>query len=435
MTISNARRAPEGRQALLPASGAWHPELGAADRQFFELSPDRPFALEGGGRLTGATLAYETWGTLDSSATNAVLVCHALTGDAHAHGPPNPPAQQTPGWWNDFIGPARPLDTDRYFVVCANVLGGCGGTTGPSSVNPATGERYGPDFPVVTIRDMVRSQALLARHLGVERWLSVVGGSMGGMQALEWAVTFPRRLRSVVVVASAAAASPQQIAWSNVGRNAIYDDPAFAGGRYYDTPDGGGPHRGLANARRIAMIHYRSADEFDRRFGRASSELALPVRFDQRFDVERYLDYNGKKLVRRFDANTYIALNKAMDLHDIGAKRSGGRRFPVREPSEGRHHRASVAAALRRVLVPTLVMSVSTDFLYPRSQQLQIVDALRGRVPVCHVDIDSDNGHDGFLTEPAQTGSPMGAFIDRVAKHDEVSELYLGDLVRSGHGA
>lgn len=421
MTSSNAQRAPKRRQALLPASGAWHPDFGAAQRQFFDLSPDRPFALEGGGSLTGAVVAYETWGTLDSSATNAVLVCHALTGDAHAHGAAHPPAQQTPGWWNDFIGPGRALDTDRYFVVCANVLGGCGGTTGPSSVNPATGERYGPDFPVVTIRDMVRSQAKLARHLGIERWLSVVGGSMGGMQALEWAVTFPRRLRSVVVVASAAAASPQQIAWSNVGRNAIYDDPAFAGGRYYDAPDGGGPHRGLANARRIAMIHYRSGDEFDRRFGRASSELAVPARLDQRFDVERYLDYNGNKLVRRFDANTYIALNKAMDLHDVGAKRTGGRRFPTKVPGDE-------LAALRRVEVPTLVMSVSTDFLYPRSQQLEIVDALRSRVPVCHVDIDSDNGHDGFLTEPTQTGRPMQAFIDRVAKWDEASEFDLRDL-------
>ncbi len=368
-----------------------------AERQFFDLSPDRPFALEGGGMLSGAEVCYETWGSLDGAASNAVLVCHALTGDAHAYGDALA-GQVTPGWWNDIVGPGRPIDTDRYFVVCANVLGGCQGTTGPASIDPSTGRSYGSRFPVVTIRDVVRSQRALAAHLGIDRWLAVVGGSMGGMQALEWAVSYPDRLGGLVVIASAAAASAQQIAWSRTGRQAIIDDPGFAGGDYYDREPGHGPHRGLANARRIAMIHYRSDEEFQRRFGRASNESGDPFRLDHRFDVESYLDYQADKMVRRFDANSYLLLNKMMDLHDVGRGRGG------------------VERALERVRVPSLVMSVSTDFLYPRHQQMEIVDALSGRVAIEHVDITSDNGHDGFLTEPDQTGFPTGEFLDRLAK-------------------
>ncbi len=386
----------------LPASGAWQPSLGAAERKFFELSPERPFTLESGGTLQAPVLAYETWGVLDDTASNAVLVCHALTGDAHAHGQAHPPSQPTEGWWNDFIGPGRPLDTDRYFVVCANVLGGCQGSTGPSSLNPITGHRYGPDFPVVTNRDVVRSQWALGRFLGIDKWLAVVGGSMGGMAALEWGITYPGRVGSLVIIASAAEASSQQIAWSRVGRLAILDDPKFADGHYYDAAEGDGPHRGLANARRIAMIHYRSGDEFDRRFARHSEDPLLPLRHDHRFDIESYLDYQGAKFVPRFDANTYLVLNKLMDLHDVGRGRGG------------------VEAALNRIVAPTMVMSVRTDFLYPRHQQMRIVETLASRptMRVEHVDIDSDNGHDGFLTEPDQTGPPMGEFIDDVYKND-----------------
>ncbi|HCB37853.1 MAG TPA: homoserine O-acetyltransferase [Acidimicrobiaceae bacterium] len=385
-------------EALPPASGAWHPGLPPARRRFFELSPQRPFGLEGGGLLHQPVLAFETWGELDATASNAILVCHALTGDAHAHGPSDPPGQLTEGWWNDFIGPGRPLDTDRYFVVCANNLGGCQGSTGPSSTDPATGRRYCAGFPVVTIRDIVRSQAALGEHLGVHRWAAVVGGSMGGMQSLEWAVTHPDRVAATVVIAACAAATAQQIAWSSAGRHAIVDDPGFAGGDYYDAPAGAGPHRGLANARRIAMIHYRSADEFDRRFDRQSEEALAPFRMGQRFDVERYLDYHGDKICDRFDANTYLVLNKCMDLHDIGRGRGG------------------VDGALARIRSATMVMSVNSDFLYPRAQQMRIVDALADQVTVEHVDIDSDNGHDAFLTEPHQSGPPMGRFIDEVAK-------------------
>lgn len=380
-----------------PVSGAWFPDMPLARREFFELSPDRPFALEGGGSLVEPVVAYETWGTLDASASNAVLVCHALTGDAHAHGDALP-GQASEGWWNDFIGPGRPLDTDRYYVVCANVLGGCQGTTGPASIDPATGRHYGAEFPVVTIRDVVRSQRALGRSLGVETWLAVVGGSMGGMQAIEWAATYPEQLRGLVVIASTAAASTQQIAWSQVGRQAIVDDPQWHSGQYYGLAPGEGPHRGLANARRIAMIHYRSDEEFERRFGRNSNTPGDPFRLEHQFDVEAYLDYQGQKIQWRFDANTYLVLNKMMDLHDLGRGRGG------------------IERALQRVRVPTQLMSVRTDFLYPRHQQVRILDALRGRVEVEHVDIDSDNGHDGFLTEPDQTGVPMGKFVDRIAK-------------------
>ena len=221
---------------------------------------------------------------------------------------------------------------------------------------------------------------------------------MGGMQALEWAVSYPDRCGSLVIVASTAAASAQQIAWSQVGRQAILDDPGYRGGHYYDAAPGEGPHLGLANARRIAMIHYRSGEEFDRRFDRHSNDPVEPFRLEHRFDIESYLDYQAEKIQWRFDANTYLVLNKMMDLHDIGRGRGG------------------VDQALHRVTCPSLLMSVRTDFLYPRYQQMRIVDTLRGRVPVEHIDIDSDNGHDGFLTEPEQSGLPMGDFVEKIAK-------------------
>ena len=396
--MSEASHTPESTATdTPPASGAWLENMPVAERQFFELSPDRPYVLESGGELVAPQIAYETWGNLDAASGNAVLICHALTGDAHAYGEAGP-GQPTPGWWNDFIGPGRPIDTDRFFVVCANVLGGCQGTTGPASINPVTGKRWGGDFPVVTIRDVVRSQRALAQHLGIQRWMAVVGGSMGGMQALEWATSYPDRCGSLVIIASTAAASAQQIAWSQVGRQAIVDDPAYEGGHYYDAAPGKGPHLGLANARRIAMIHYRSDEEFDRRFDRYSNDAIEPFRLDHRFDVESYLDYQAAKIQWRFDANTYLILNKMMDLHDVGRGRGG------------------VEQALKRITCPSLLMSVRTDFLYPRHQQIRIVNALKGRVPVEHIDIDSDNGHDGFLTEPEQTGGPMGDFIEKISK-------------------
>ena len=380
-----------------PASGAWRPGDELGHRRIARVVDGRPFRLEGGGRLDVVDVAYETWGELDPDGSNAVLVCHALTGDSHAAGRAGP-GHRVPGWWDDLIGPGRALDTDRFHVVCANVLGGCQGTTGPASEDPSTGKPYGSGFPVVTIRDIVRVQALLADRLGIATWRAVVGGSMGGMQALQWSVMFPERLRSLVAIATAAAASAQQIAWSMTGRRAVELDPGFAGGDYYDHEPGDGPHRGLALARSIAQIHYRSETVFDRRFGRGlidPLDAAGTFSLDQRFDVEGYLDYHGDKLARRFDANTYLRLNKAMDLHDLGRGRGG------------------VEAALGRIAVPSLVMSIRSDILYPPAQQELLRDVLRaeGR-RVGFYEIDSDDGHDGFLLEAAQIAPLVAGFLD-----------------------
>ncbi|MFQ5556953.1 MAG: homoserine O-acetyltransferase [Acidimicrobiales bacterium] len=385
----------------MPATGAWLPGDPPGDRRFVTITDGRPFALEGGGRLDEVVVAYETWGALDDAASNAVLVCHALTGDSHAAGPSGP-GHPAGGWWDELIGPGRALDTDRYYVVCPNVLGGCQGSTGPTAVDPATGRIYGPDFPCVTIRDMVRVQARLAEHLGVGRWLTVVGGSMGGMQVLEWGAMFPRRVRSIIPLATTAAASPQQIAWSAVGRLAIVTDPGFRGGRYYETADGEGPWMGLAVAREIAQITYRSGEVFDRRFGREPLDRRRELDIWSRYQVEAYLDHHGQKLVRRFDANSYIVLNRSMDLHDMGRGRGG------------------IAAALGRIQVPVMTASITSDTLYPPHQQQEIHDAVLAAGGWCRYDvIESLHGHDGFLIESEQLGAGIEEFLTTVEKSDD----------------
>ena len=384
----------------VPASGAWRPGMPVGRRQFLEFAKENPFALEGGGSLRSVTVAYETWGQLDASASNAVLVCHALTGDSHAAGPSGP-GHPTSGWWEDLIGPGRPLDTDRHFVVCANVLGGCQGTTGPASIDPTTGRPYASTFPVVTIRDMVRVQARLADHLGVARWLSVIGGSMGGMQVIEWAVMFPHRVRSIIPLASCAAASAWQIGWSAVGRTALALDPKWRRGEYYDAADGDGPHAGLAVARAIAQITYRSDHVFRERFDRDRIDTIDAFAMWDRFQVEGYLDYHGLKLARRFDANTYLVLNKAMDLHDIGRGRAG------------------VANAVRRIVAPSLSVSVSSDTLYHPHLQREFHEQLlaHGTPSEYHV-VDSPHGHDGFLIEFDRLAPIIADFLKRIEKTD-----------------
>ncbi|MFM7068464.1 MAG: homoserine O-acetyltransferase, partial [Actinomycetes bacterium] len=292
-----------------PVTGAWRPGDPVGHRRFHTVTADRPFRTESGAVLDAVEVAFETWGTLDADASNAVLLCHALTGDSHAVGDSGL-GHATPGWWNGLVGPGRAIDTNRWFVVCSNVLGGCQGTTGPSSIHPATGNPYGSAFPVVTIRDMVRVQRSLASALGVSTWHAVVGGSMGGMQALEWAVMYPDAVRNLIVCSTTAQASALQIAWSHIGRNAITEDLFFAGGDYYGAPEG--PHRGLAVARKAAHVTYRSDESFTERFGRNLRER-FEFTIDPVFDVEGYLDHQGDKLVRRFDANSYIVLNRAMD--------------------------------------------------------------------------------------------------------------------------
>ncbi|MCC5952859.1 MAG: homoserine O-acetyltransferase [Acidimicrobiia bacterium] len=386
----------------LPVSGAWQPGDEPGGRRFATVVADRALQLEGGDSLATVTVAYETWGTLDADGANAVLVCHALTGDSHAAGPAGA-GHPTPGWWDDLIGPGRAIDTDRWFVVCANVLGGCQGTTGPASIDPATGRPYGARFPAVTVRDMVRTQQLLAEHLGVGCWLAAIGGSMGGMQVIEWAVMFPHRVRGIVPIATAGAASAQQIAWSAVERRAIALDPRWRGGDYYDAPEGEGPSGGLALAREIAQITYRTHEVFDERFGRTEHDpLDCGFRQWQRFDVEAYLDYHGTKLVRRFDANSYLALSKAMDLHDLGRKRGG------------------LSAALRRVRARSLTMSIDSDALYPPAQQYTLCDGLKAAGARCdHVEIHSPQGHDGFLLEPEQVGPPIADLLESLYKETD----------------
>ena len=387
---------------LLPVTGAWRPGDPPGRRRFVYLGTDRPFVLEGGGLLNDVAIAYETWGELNGDASNAVLVCHALTGDSHAHGELEA-GHPSPGWWEAFIGPGRAIDTDRYFVVCANVLGGCQGSTGPASLPPGstTNRPYGSSFPVVSIRDMVRTQLAVANELGVRQWLAVVGGSMGGMQALEWGVMFPERVRALAPIATAVAASAQQIAWWSTGRRALRLDPKWRGGDYYDAAPGEGPSEGLGIARMISQITFRSDDVFTERFGREVVEPLDGFALWQRFQVERYLEYHGDKLARRFDANSYLILTKAMDLHDIGRGRGG------------------VEAAAARITCPAFVAGISSDILYPTYQQRQIVDLLAANgTPAEYLEIDSPHGHDGFLIEPDKLGPPLAEFLATVEKDE-----------------
>ncbi len=387
--------------STLPASGAWVPGDPVAGRRFLRVAEDHPFVLEGGGLLGPITLAYETWGNLDAAGDNAVLVCHALTADAHAAGG-IAGGQPTPGWWDGLIGPGRALDTERLFVVCVNVLGGCQGTTGPASPHPDDGRPYGPRFPVVSIRDMVRTEAAVADHLGVGRWLSVLGGSMGGMQVLEWGVMYPHRVRSLVPIATCAAATAQQIGWWSTGRRAIRMDPRWQGGDYYDASPGDGPHEGLAIARSISQITFRSDDVFTDRFGREVVEPIEGFSLWQRFEVERYLEYHGDKLARRFDANSYLLLTKAMDLHDVGRGRGG------------------LDRACRRLAAPVLSIGVSSDSLYPSYQTRAICDLVRAAGGRAHyAEIDSPHGHDGFLLELDQVGAMVSELLAAVDKGTE----------------
>lgn len=382
--------------APIPASGAWTPDQPAGNRRFHHFATTRPFTLEGGGQLTDVTTAYETWGALNDAASNAVLVCHAWTGDSHAAGPAGP-GHPTPGWWEGLIGPGKPIDTDRYFVVCANVLGGCQGTTGPASPDPSDGRPYALRFPVVTIRDMVRAQALLADSLGIARWQAVVGGSMGGMQVLEWAIMFPQRVGAVVPIATCAEASAQQIAWGSIGRRALLMDPKWNDGDYYGAADDEGPWHGLAVARMIAQVTFRTDNKFSERFGRRLANKNFHddgLDLLSKFEVEGYLDHHGDRLVRRFDANSYLYIGKAMDLHDVGRGRGG------------------VARAMSRITAPSLTIGISSDILYPAYQQETIhAHITNGDPRNRYVEIDSDEGHDGFLIATQQVGGEVAAFL------------------------
>lgn len=357
-------------------SGPWTDGDHPGDRRFLDIGPMR---LERGGHLPAVRVAFETWGTLAPDGGNAVLVEHALTGDSHVVGPAGP-GHPSAGWWDGLVGPGHAVDTERHFVVSANVLGGCQGSTGPSSPAP-DGRPWGSRFPFVTIRDQVEAERRLADALGIDTWALVIGGSMGGMRVLEWAVTHPRRVAHAAVLASTAAASADQIAWSQPQLLAIRDDPDFAGGDYYAT--GRVPARGLGLARRIAHVTYRSAAELDERFGRVPQSGEDPLGAGGRYAVESYLDHHAHKLERRFDANSYLVLTEAMNSHDVGRDRGG------------------VAAALAGVSADVTVAAVDSDRLYLRQECERLVAAIpRARLTTIH----SRHGHDGFLIEVEAVG-------------------------------
>jgi len=378
--------------ALPPASGAWRPGDPVGDRRFTTLFGAEPLALEAGGSIGPVVVAYETWGHPDADRSNAILVLHALTGDSHATGPAGPGHRQE-GWWAGLIGPGRAIDTDRWFLVCPNVLGGCQGTTGPASAGP-DGRPYGSRFPVTTIRDQVAVEAALARSIGIARWAAVIGGSMGGMRALEWAVGHPDQVGAAILLATCAEASAEQIALCSLQIQAIRMDARYRGGDFYGAADGEGPHEGMALARRIGHLSYRSEPEMLDRFGRSAQAGEDPLS-GGRYSVESYLDHHAEKLLWRFDANTYIALSSAMNHHDVGRRR-GGR-----------------AAALSKVTAEVTLVGIDSDRLYPLRQQYELSAGLPGR-PGVHV-VRSAHGHDGFLVEEAQVGEVVAAALGRIA--------------------
>ena len=347
-------------------------------------------SLDCGAVLAPVEVAYETYGELNSARTNAILIEHAFSGDAHAAGISHDGGK--PGWWDNMIGPGKAFDTKKYFVICANVLGGCKGTTGPQSINSATGAPYAMQFPVITMSDVVRLQKMLVEHLGITRLLSVAGGSMGGMQALEWAVAFPDAIASAIPIATTARHSAQQIAFNEVGRQAIMADLDWNEGNYYGTKP---PARGLAVARMVGHITYMSDDSMREKFGRRfqDKDEALPD-FSKVFEVESYLRYRGSQFVDRFDANSYLYITKAMDFFDIA------------------NGHGSLAAGLERATARFLVMSFTSDWLYPTYQSLEIVSALRGRNrDVAFCELPSNYGHDAFLVDVGEQTELVRGFL------------------------
>jgi len=373
-----------------PATGAWLVGDPVGDRKFSEVFD---LDLESGGRLEGARLAYETWGEINSDRTNAILVLHALTGDSHTSGNAGD-GHPTSGWWNGLIGPGLALDTDKYFVITPNVLGGCQGSTGPSSLDK-NGREYGPAFPQLTIRDQARSFELLAEQLGISQWHAVIGGSMAGMHALEMAIENSESIGRLAVLAAPPFSTSDQIALNTVQLEAIRSDSNFAAGWYYDAKPGFGPHKGLALARRMALLNYRSPAELNERFGRTWQSQVSPLTERGKFAVESYLDFHGNKFVRRFDANSYITLVNAMNSHDVGRDRE------------------SVESALSKITCRTLVLGLDSDRLFPLSGQKIIAEHISGELYGGELQvIQSEFGHDGFLIEIQEVGSRLKGLIE-----------------------
>jgi homoserine O-acetyltransferase len=353
--------------------------------------------MDSGVTLAPLSIAYQTYGQLNADKSNAVLICHALTGDQHVANVH--PITGKPGWWDTMVGPGKPIDTDRFFVICSNVVGGCMGTTGPASLNPITGQPYGLDLPVVTIRDMVRAQAKLVDYLGIDELFCVAGGSMGGMQVLQWAALFPQRVFSAMPIAAGARHSSQNIAFHEVGRQAIMADPDWEGGRYFNS--GKRPVKGLAVARMAAHITYMSDEALHHKFGRKLQDRSAPTfSFDADFQIESYLRHQGSSFVERFDANSYLYVTRAMDYFDLAADYGG-----------------SLAQAFRGTRTRFCVVSFSSDWLFPTSDSRAIVHALNANgASVSFVDIETDKGHDAFLLDLPEFFATSRGFIDAAAK-------------------
>ena len=401
--------APMATSATRTAAGS----VGTVETQFLDLP--KPLRLDCGRELHPIRVAYETYGTLSAARDNVVMVCHALSGDAHAAGfAKTPPAEGTRdgfgaadrdgtagkglGWWDGMIGPGKAFDTDRYYVVSTNLLGGCRGTTGPSSMSPATGKPYGADFPVITVADMVRTERAFLDELGIERLAAVAGGSLGGMQAFEWAILYPDQVDAIVAIASTHALQPQGVAWNAIARNAITADPAWQGGHYYGT--GRKPDAGMSVARMVGHVTYLSAKSLGDKFGRRL-QFADDIRFtltDPEFEVENYLRYQGNAFVRRFDANTYLYTSRALTYFDLARQYGNGK----------------LADALRNVSARTLLIAFSSDWLYPPLGSEELADALRalGKEVELHV-IDAPYGHDCFLLEEARQTPMIRDFLAR----------------------
>jgi homoserine O-acetyltransferase len=362
--------------------------VGKVATRYFELES---LKLESGEKVCPVTVAYETYGKLDSGKTNAILIAHSLSGDAHAAGIHE--TDGSVGWWDSMIGPGKAFDTDKYFVICSNVLGGCKGTTGPSSKNPKTGKPYALDFPIVSIGDMVECQRRLVDHLGIDKLLTVVGGSMGGMQALSWLVKYPERIKSSIPIATAASHSPQQIAFHEVGRQAVMADPHWRSGDYYDGPV---PAKGLAVARMIGHITYMSDTSMAEKFGRQKKKDAREFKFTADFEVEGYLRYRGDNFVKRFDANTYLYITKALDNFDA----SDGK--PLHEALDG-------------VKAKVLVIAFKSDWLYPAYQAKAIAKSCKlAGVDATYCEIDSTYGHDAFLLEAEEETRLIKHFLGKI---------------------
>jgi len=372
--------------------------VGVVSPQFFTFDS---FELESGEKFGPVTLAYETYGVLNKEKSNAILIVHALSGDAHAAGVHE--GNDNPGWWDKFIGPGKALDTDKYFVICSNILGGCKGSTGPASINSKTGKPYALDFPLITINDAVHAQKRLIDHLGIERLLSVAGGSMGGLQVLSWLVNYPQGIRSAIPIATTIKHSPQQIAFNEVGRQAIMADAHWKVGNYYGGPT---PSKGLAVARMIGHITYMSDKSMAEKFGRTKKEAGEQFKFTADFEVEGYLHYRGDSFVKRFDANSYLYITKAMDNFDA----SGGKR--LEELLKG--NKAKV-----------LVIAFKSDWLYPAYQSKEIVKACKlAGIETTYCEIDSSYGHDAFLLEVEEESHLIRHFLKKVFYAYEVTGDY-----------